>query len=43
MDHGFHRATSAKDRYKEAQAGTQSEFNPLITQTLLGVRLHIDV
>jgi pimeloyl-ACP methyl ester carboxylesterase len=36
MDHGFHRASSAKDRFKDARAGVQSEFNPLITQTLLG-------
>ena len=35
MDHGFHRASSAKDRFKDARAGVQSEFNPLITQTLL--------
>jgi pimeloyl-ACP methyl ester carboxylesterase len=35
IDHGLHRAASAQDRYKQATSGVNSEFNPVITETLL--------
>jgi pimeloyl-ACP methyl ester carboxylesterase len=36
MDHGFHRAVSAEQRYKEVRSGSSAaEFHPLIVETLL--------
>ena len=36
IDHGLHRAASAQDRFKEVNAGVNSEFNPVIIEALRG-------
>jgi hypothetical protein len=36
IDHGLHKASSAAERFAEAQAGGPSEFNPVIIEVLRG-------
>lgn len=36
MDHGFHRASSAQERYREVRSGGKTEFNPRIIDVLRG-------